>query len=352
MSEKISLLGMSKDALQEVLCSKGYPKWRSDQIWSWMYCKGAKSFEDMTDLPKDMRTACEQQFTIERPKIIKHEHSTDGTEKFALQLQDAEIIEMVFIPEGDRGTLCVSSQVGCAVRCAFCFTGTQGFTRNLEVEEIVGQILLMRDLLDDYATEERRLTNIVMMGMGEPLHNYKNVSIALHIVMDPKGMGFSRRRITLSTSGVTPFLQKCGVDLGVNIAISLHAPNDKLRSQIMPINQQFPLQGLIEVCRNYPGMNPARRITFEYVMLKGINDTDACARELARLLQGIQAKVNMLPWNPWPGAPFETSSPERMDAFSRILTQAGYMVMRRTPRGQDISAACGQLKTADLSPAS
>lgn len=350
MPEPASLLGLTRLEMRDALAAAGLPKWRADQIWEWIYVHGATSFDQMTNLPQELRCDLPNTFSIVRPKIVRHERSADGTEKFALQLFDAEVIEMVFIPEGERGTLCISSQVGCAVQCAFCFTGTQGFTRNLTASEIVGQVLCMRDALNDTgsAKQKRALTNIVLMGMGEPLHNYPAVLKAMHIMMDPKGAAFSKRRITLSTSGVAPLIRQCGQDLGVNLAISLHAPNNTLRSQIMPINRQFPVEELIAACRDYPGVNPARRITFEYVMLDGINDTDACARELSNILEGIPAKINLIPWNPWPNAPFSSSPPERIDTFAKMLTQAGYMVMVRTPRGQDISAACGQLKTKGL----
>lgn len=344
---KTNLLGFARDELAEVLTGLGVPKWRADQIWGWIYLQDADSFGSMTNLPKALREVLEDGFSVARPRVVEHQYSADGTEKLALEMEDGAVIEMVLIPEGERNTLCVSSQVGCLVKCAFCHTGTQTFSRNLEAHEIVGQVLVARKLLDDrgHSNSKRSLTNIVMMGMGEPLHNYANVSKALKILMDPKGLALSKRRITLSTSGVVPAIVRCGEELGVNLAVSLHAPNDAIRDQIMPINKQFPIALLMEACRNYPGMNDARKITFEYVMLKGVNDADEHAKELARLIEGLPAKVNLIPWNPWPGAPFETSSEERIERFARILMRAGVVAVVRSTRGQDISAACGQLKT-------
>lgn len=344
---KINFLSLTHEEIATVLVGLDAPRWRADQIWDWLYVHNVATFDAMANLPRTLRQALAKQFSIARPKLAKHQYSSDGTEKLALEMEDREIIEMVLIPEGERNTLCVSSQVGCLVKCAFCHTGTQTFSRNLETHEIVGQVLVARKLLDDqgHNNSKRSLTNIVMMGMGEPLHNYANVSKALKILMDPKGLALSKRRITLSTSGVVPALKKCGEELGVNLAVSLHAPNNALRDQIMPINKQFPIEPLLDACRNYPGMNDARKITFEYVILKDVNDAENHAKELAKLIRDLPAKVNLIPWNPWPGAPFETSPEERIERFARVLMRAGITAVTRTPRGQDISAACGQLKT-------
>jgi 23S rRNA (adenine2503-C2)-methyltransferase len=262
-------------------------------------------------------------------------------------MEDGQEIESVHIPEEDRGTLCVSSQVGCTLTCKFCHTGTQRLVRNLEASEIVSQVMLARDILEDWGREgdDRQLTNIVMMGMGEPLYNFENVKRALKLVMDPEGIALSRRRITLSTAGVVPMMKRCGEELGVNLAVSLHAVTDELRDQIVPINKKYPVKELLDACREYPGVNNARRITFEYVMLKDVNDTLADARQLVRILKGIPAKMNLIPFNPWPGAPFECSTPEAIDRFADILMEAGYASPIRTPRGSDILAACGQLKS-------
>ena len=345
--KKHILTNLTKEELVLILTEGGHPKWRADQIWSWIYCKGVSDFDQMTNLSLQVKNFLKDNFEINSTKILKREFSSDGTEKIALELQDKEIIEMVFIPEAERGTLCISSQVGCAVKCAFCFTGTQGFTRNLETCEIIDQVLLMRNLLDDKGStnNKRTLTNIVVMGMGEPFHNYQNVSKALKIIMDQDGIAFSKRRITLSTSGVVPLIKRCGEELGVNLAISLHASNNKTRNKIMPINKEYPIEQLIEACKLYPGTNQSRKITFEYVMLDGINDSENDAKELAKLISGIPAKINLIPWNPWPGANFKTSSISKQESFARILIKAGYAAMIRSPRGQDISAACGQLKT-------
>lgn len=343
----INLLGMTKDSMVSAFGDLGYPKWRVNQIWGWIYQKNVFSFDEMSDLPQDMRDFLKTHFSLNRPDILEHKISSDGTEKLAISMEDHEVVEMVLIPEGERNTLCVSSQVGCLVKCTFCFTGTQKFSRNLEAHEIVGQVLLARYILKDsgHSNHKRSLTNIVMMGMGEPLHNYSHVSKALKILMDPKGLAFSKRRITLSTSGVVPAIEKCGEELGVNLAISLHAPNDEIRNKIIPMNKQYNISQLIEVCKNYPGVNEARKITFEYVLLKDINDSEKNAKDLAKLIKDIPAKVNLIPWNPWPGASFETSSPSQIELFSKILMKEGIMAMIRSPRGQDILAACGQLKT-------
>jgi 23S rRNA (adenine2503-C2)-methyltransferase len=304
----------------------------------------------MTSLAKDFRARLAEQFVIERPTIATAQHSVDGTRKWLLRFGDGQEVETVHIPEEDRGTLCVSSQVGCTLTCKFCHTGTQRLVRNLSAAEIVGQIMTARDQLGEWPSPQdgRLLSNIVLMGMGEPLYNYDNVAQAMKIAMDGEGIAISKRRITLSTAGVAPMIERCGRELNVNLAISLHAVNDELRDQIVPINRKYPLATLLEACRNYPGLTNARRITFEYVMLKDLNDTPAEARELVRLLKGIPAKVNLIPFNPWPGAPFECSSDAAIKRFSDIVFDAGYSSPIRTPRGQDIMAACGQLKSASI----
>jgi len=276
--------------------------------------------------------------------------SVDGTQKWLLRFTDGEEVETVHIPEDDRGTLCVSSQVGCTLSCSFCHTGTQRLVRNLTAEEIVGQVMIARDALGEWPSpqDDRQVTNLVLMGMGEPLYNYENVATALKIVMDPEGLSISRRKITLSTSGVVPIIRRCGAELAVNLAVSLHAVRDDIRDRLVPLNRKYPIAELLEACRTYPGASNARRITFEYVMLKGINDSPGDARELVRLLAGVPAKVNLIPFNPWPGAPYECSSDEAIKAFSDIVFAAGYSAPVRTPRGRDILAACGQLKSASV----
>jgi 23S rRNA (adenine2503-C2)-methyltransferase len=344
---KTHLIGLSRQELETTLMELGLEKFRAKQIWHWIYAKGATDFDQMTSIAKDTRAKLEAHFTIARPTISVAQVSFDDTRKWLLEFPDGNKIETVFIPEKDRGALCVSSQVGCTLSCTFCHTGTMPLVRNLSAGEIVSQILMARDGLEEWnkRREDCLFTNIVMMGMGEPLFNYDNVAKALMIVMDPEGIAISKRRITLSTSGVVPMIERCGTELGVNLAISLHAVRDDLRDELVPLNKKYPLAQLLEACRNYPAANNARRITFEYVMLKGVNDTDADAHELVRLLDGIHAKVNLIPWNPWPGAKYETSTRSRINAFAAIVNDAGYSAPVRATRGQDISAACGQLKS-------
>ncbi len=339
------LIGLSKDQLLAILV--GVPKFRATQIWNWIYFQGVASFDQMTNLPKDLREKLKENYSIERPQISNHQKSMDGTQKWLLKFPDGQEIETVFIPEDSRGTLCVSSQVGCTLTCKFCHTGTQLLVRNLTAAEIVAQVMVARDLLEDWPTktENRKLTNIVFMGMGEPLYNYENVAQALKIIMDEDGLWFSKKRITLSTSGVVPMIEQCGKELGVNLAISLHAPNDDLRTKIIPLNNKYPLKELIDVCRNYPGTEKGQRITFEYVMLKDVNDSESHARELIRLIKGIPSKINLIPFNPWPGSGFERSTSARIKEFSALLEKAGYASPIRRPRGEDILAACGQLKS-------
>ena len=344
---RTNLLGLSREEISTALAALDVERYRADQIYGWIYAKGITDLEAMTNLSKDLRLRLQDAFRIDRPGITADQQSVDGTRKWLLGFEDGNAAETVHIPEADRGTLCVSSQVGCTLTCAFCHTGTQRLVRNLEPGEIVGQIMLARDHLEEWpsAKEEKRLTNIVMMGMGEPLYNYDNVKKALEIAMDGDGVAISKRRITLSTSGVVPMIEKCGAELGVMLAISLHAVTDDVRDMLVPINKKWPIKELLAACRAYPAAKNARRITFEYVMLDGINDSEADARELCRLIKGIPAKVNMIPFNPWPGSAFECSSPEAIKKFARVVEKAGYVATVRTPRGRDILAACGQLKT-------
>lgn len=318
---------------------------RARQLYHWLYVRGAASPSEMTSLPKELRLAIEAHAEIGRPSIVAEQLSCDGTRKWLLRFPDGQEVETVFIPEEDRGALCVSTQAGCSLSCTFCRTGTMSLARNLTAGEILGQILVARDTLGDWpsARMDRALTNIVVMGMGEPLLNYRNVADAFRIVVDGDGLGISRRRITLSTSGIVPKIEQWGRELGTGLAISLHAVRDDLRNELVPINRKWPISELLQACRRYPVKRP---ITFEYVMLRGVNDADADARELVRLLRGLPAKVNLIPFNPWPGAPFECSEPARIRSFAAIVEAAGYPSPVRTPRGRDILAACGQLRTA------
>lgn len=346
---RFELVGLDMPSLQAVMVGNGLPAFRAKQIWNWIYQRGVTTFEAMSNLPKDLRAQLAEQYVIDRPKVITEQKSEDGTIKWLLGMSDGQQVEMVFIPTPTRGTLCVSSQVGCTLTCKFCHTGTQPLVRNLGPHEILQQVMYAKDVLKEWPSdgekEGRDLTNIVMMGMGEPLYNYDNVAAALRICMDANGLAISKRHITLSTSGVVPQIVQCGEELGVNLAISLHAPNDELRSSIMPINNKYPLDQLLEACRNYPGTSQMRRITFEYVMLDGVNDSDDHARELTRLLIGIPCKVNLIPFNAWAGSGFQCSPMRRIEEFARILEVAGYDAPIRRPRGRDILAACGQLKS-------
>ena len=352
-SGRMALIGLSLPEMQEALAIHDLPKFRAKQVWNWIYQRGVRDFESMGNLPKDMRTLLSDYYSIERPTVVTEQRSSDGTIKWLLAMSDGQQIETVYIPEENRGTLCVSSQVGCTLTCRFCHTGTQPLVRNLGAHEILQQIIHARDVLEEWpkvneksgAQNGRDLTNIVMMGMGEPLYNYDNVAKALRICMDEEGLSISKRRITLSTSGVVPQIVQCGTELGVNLAISLHAPNNELRSSIMPINNKYPLEDLLAACREYPGTSENRKITFEYVMLAGVNDSDACAHELVDILYGIPAKVNIIPFNKWPNSDFECSSRNRVMAFARILEERGHDAPIRRPRGEDILAACGQLKS-------
>ena len=338
-------------------------KMRAQQIWHWLYVRGAQDFGPMSSIGRTMRDQLEKHFTLDRPEVVTEQVSSDGTRKWLLKLasehegERPHLIECVYIPESDRGTLCVSSQVGCTLTCSFCHTGTQRLVRNLTPGEIVGQIMVARDRLGDYlGTErvrgeglptegERCISNIVMMGMGEPLYNFENVRDALHVTSDGEGLSLSKRRITLSTSGVVPNIARTGAEIGCMLAISLHAVRDDLRNELVPLNRKYPIRELLDACRNYPGVSNARRITFEYVMLKGVNDSLSDAKELVRLLKGIPAKINLIPFNPWPGSKYECSDWEQIEKFSEVVFNAGYASPVRTPRGRDILAACGQLKS-------
>ncbi|SMH57818.1 23S rRNA (adenine(2503)-C(2))-methyltransferase RlmN [Azospirillum agricola] len=345
-----NLVGLSREELEAEMQSIGLEKFRARQLWHWIYHRGATDFAVMTTLAKPVREKLADSHVIARPTVVKDLKSADGTRKWLLRMPDGQEVESVHIPEEDRGTLCVSSQVGCTLTCRFCHTGTQRLVRNLDSSEILAQVMLARDMLGEWPAppDGRMLSNIVMMGMGEPLFNYENVAKALKIVMDGDGISISKRRITLSTSGVVPAMRRCGEELNVNLAVSLHAVTDELRDVIMPINKKYPLSELMAACRDYPGLSNARRITFEYVMLKGINDSPADARALVRLLEGVPAKINLIPFNPWPGAPYERSTDRAIQVFGDIVNNAGYASPVRTPRGEDIMAACGQLKSASL----
>ncbi|MBP2311430.1 23S rRNA (adenine(2503)-C(2))-methyltransferase RlmN [Azospirillum soli] len=345
-----NLVGLSRDELEAEMLSIGLEKFRARQLWHWIYHRGATDFAVMTTLAKPVREKLAESYAVARPTVVRDLKSVDGTRKWLLRMPDGQEVESVHIPEEDRGTLCVSSQVGCTLTCRFCHTGTQRLVRNLDASEILAQVMLARDALGEWPAppDGRMLSNIVMMGMGEPLFNYENVAKALKIVMDGDGISISKRRITLSTSGVVPAMKRCGEELNVNLAVSLHAVTDELRDIIMPINRKYPLKELMDACRNYPGLNNARRITFEYVMLKGINDSPADARALVKMLDGIPSKINLIPFNPWPGAPYERSTDKAIQVFGDIVNNAGYASPVRTTRGEDIMAACGQLKSASV----
>ncbi|GAB4151199.1 MAG: 23S rRNA (adenine(2503)-C(2))-methyltransferase RlmN [Sphingomonadales bacterium] len=351
---KRDILGLSRDQLRQAVVDAGVAEkqagMRARQVWHWVYHRGLTDFAGMANISKDVRALLDQHFTISRPQIADAQYSDDGTRKWLLRFDDGEEAECVYIPDEDRGTLCISSQVGCTLNCRFCHTGTQRLVRNLTAAEIVAQMMVARDDLGEWpaSTEGRRVTNIVMMGMGEPLYNFDNVKHALKIIMDEEGIQMSRRRITLSTSGVVPMMERAGAEIGVNLAVSLHAVTKAVRDEIVPLNKKYGIDELLRACAAYPGTHNARRITFEYVMLKDKNDSDEDARELVRLLKAydLPAKVNLIPFNPWPGAAYECSDWKRIQRFSDIVFQAGISAPIRTPRGRDIMAACGQLKSA------
>jgi 23S rRNA (adenine2503-C2)-methyltransferase len=344
------LVGLSRDELAAELVAIGEKPFRARQIWQWMYFQGVRDFARMSNVARPLQARLAERFVIGRPAVALEQTSGDATRKWLFRLRDGQQVETVYIPDEDRGAVCLSTQVGCTLSCRFCHTGTQKLVRNLSAAEIVGQFMAARDSYGEWPSPTgeapRLLSNIVVMGMGEPLYNYAAVALAMKIAMDNEGIALSRRRITLSTSGVVPMLDRCGAELGVNLAVSLHAVTDALRDELVPLNRKYPLAELLAACRRYPGASNARRITFEYVMLRGVNDSPAEARELVRLIRGIPAKVNLIPFNPWPGSPYLTSTRAAIDAFAAIVNEAGYASPVRRPRGRDILAACGQLKTA------
>lgn len=352
----VNLVGLTRDQLREALISHGTPekqaKMRAGQIWQWIYQKGVRDFSQMTNLAKDYRTALAENFVVAVPEIVSRQVSTDGTRKYLVRIAGGHEVETVYIPETDRGTLCISSQVGCTLTCSFCHTGTQKLVRNLTAGEIIGQVMLARDDLGEWPKSgksppeaTRLLSNIVLMGMGEPLYNFENVRDAMNIAMDPEGICLSRRRITLSTSGVVPEIARTATEIGCLLAVSFHATTDEVRDRLVPINKKWNIATLLDALRDYPKVSNSERITFEYVMLKGVNDSDEDAYRLVELIRGIPAKINLIPFNAWPGAPYERSSNNRIRAFSEIVYKAGYASPVRTPRGEDIMAACGQLKS-------
>lgn len=358
--DRIELIGLSREEIARALVTADVgvvegknANMRAAQIWRWIYVQGVNgkdAFASMTNLSIPLRDALEQRFAITRAKITTQQTSVDGTCKWLLEMNDGALVECVYIPEANRGTLCISSQVGCTLNCRFCHTGTQRLARNLTAEEIIGQILVARDYLGEWPTPtfDRRLSNIVLMGMGEPLYNFDAVKHAVNIATDGEGLGISKRRVTLSTAGIAPMIPKSGEEIGTSLAISLHATNNKLRDELVPINKKYPIETLLEACRNYPGLSNARRITFEYVLLDGVNDSPDDAKELVRLLKNIPSKINLIPFNPWPRAPYKRSSDSAIKCFAVILRKAGYTSPVRTPRGEDIMAACGQLKSTTL----
>ena len=352
-SEKINLIGFNRIQLINELLNrkviKEKEKYRVKQLWHWIYFQGVSDFSKMTTFSKSFQAKLSKYYSIDRPTITNHQISNDGTNKWLIKLSDNNLIEMVFIPEVSRGTLCISSQVGCTLNCKFCFTGTQRLVRNLTAEEIIAQLLLARDQLGDWPTNQfRKISNIVFMGMGEPLYNYDNAKTAVEIIGDKEGIQLSTKRITLSTSGIVPKILEWGKDVDTRLAISLHAPNDLIRNEIVPINKKYPLKELIQACQDYPRTRNSKRITFEYVMLKGVNDKPSDARQLIKLIKGIPAKINLIPFNPWPNSPYECSERSQIKKFSDILNNAGYSSPIRKTRGQDIMAACGQLKSASV----
>ncbi|MEM9678029.1 MAG: 23S rRNA (adenine(2503)-C(2))-methyltransferase RlmN [Pseudomonadota bacterium] len=362
---RVSLIGLDRAELASALEQAGVPpkqcRMRASQLWSWIYFRGHSDFSAMSNIAKDLRAKFEAAFTLQRPKIVEEQISEDGTRKWLLRFPPRGAgrpveVETVYIPEEDRGTLCISSQVGCTLTCTFCHTGTQKLVRNLTAEEVLMQLIVARDRLGDFPNKDaqvdgfipegdRKVTNIVMMGMGEPLYNFDNVKKALLIASDGEGLALSKRRITLSTSGVVPEIMRTGDEIGCMLAISLHATNDTLRDEIVPINKKYPIAQLLDACRTYPGVSNAKRITFEYVMLKGVNDSLQDAKELVRLLKGIPAKINLIPFNPWPGSQYECSDWDQIEIFADFINANGYASPIRTPRGRDILAACGQLKS-------
>ncbi|RWR33881.1 23S rRNA (adenine(2503)-C(2))-methyltransferase RlmN [Sinirhodobacter populi] len=353
---KVNLVGLTRTQLRDALIAAGTPekqaKMRVGQIWQWIYHWGVRDFAQMTNLAKDYRALLSENFEVTLPEVVTRQVSMDGTRKYLLRIAGGHEVEAVYIPEENRGTLCISSQVGCTLTCSFCHTGTQKLVRNLTAGEIVGQVMVARDDLDEWPKpgaprdESRLVSNVVLMGMGEPLYNFENVRDAMQVVMDNEGISLSRRRITLSTSGVVPEIARTAAEIGCLLAVSFHATTDEVRNRLVPINKKYNIETLIASLREYPRLSNSERITFEYVMLKGVNDSDDDARRLVRLIRGIPAKINLIPFNEWPGAPYQRSDWERIEAFADIIYKAGYASPIRTPRGEDIMAACGQLKSA------
>lgn len=347
--DKRSLMGLPRDQLSEALNILNIPEnqknMRLNQVWGWLYNKGSKSIDEMTTLSLDLRKELENHFDLSRPIISEDQISEDGTRKWLLKFKDGSEVETVFIPDNDRGTLCVSSQVGCTLNCTFCHTGTQKLVRNLTAQEIIAQVVVAKDCLNEWNPEPRQITNIVMMGMGEPLYNFENVRDGILTMADDAGLSVSKRRITLSTSGIVPMIKSAGEEIGSMLAISLHATQNDLRDEIVPINKKYPIEELLDACKNYPSLSNSKRITFEYVMLKGVNDSESEARDLVKLISGIPAKINLIPFNPWPGSSYECSDWDQIEKFGDIVNRGGYASPIRIPRGSDISAACGQLKS-------
>ncbi len=357
MGSPKSLIGLTREGLKAAFADAGveskHLSMRAGQIWNAAYVQGATGFDAITTLAKPLRAEFAERFSLTRPEVVTAQVSQDGTRKWLIRFGPGVEVETVFIPDEDRGTLCISSQVGCTLTCRFCHTGTQKLVRNLTAEEIVSQVLVARDDLKEWPragrnSDERQITNVVMMGMGEPLYNFENVRDAINVIADGEGLSVSKRRITLSTAGVAPMIERAGEEIGAMLAISLHSPRDDVRDVIVPLNKKYPIKELLAACRAYPGLSNARRITFEYVMLKGVNDSNADARELVKIISGIPAKINLIPFNAWPGAPYECSDWERIEEFGEIVNRAGYASPIRTPRGRDIMAACGQLKSESV----
>lgn len=348
-NKEVSLVGLTKKEIKDLLGKLDIPdqqlNMRVNQIWGWVYNKGINSIDEMTTLSLDLREELKKYHNLKRPQISDEQISKDGTKKWLLKFNDGSEVETVFIPDDERGTLCVSSQVGCTLNCTFCHTGTQRLVRNLTSQEIVSQIIIAKDSLSEWGQEPRQITNIVMMGMGEPLYNFESVRDGILTMSDDAGLSISKRKITLSTSGIVPKIKMAGDEIGSMLAISLHATNNDLRNEIVPINKKYPIEELLEACRDYPGLSNSKRITFEYVMLKGVNDSEAEARDLVKLISGIPAKINLIPFNSWPGSLYECSDWEQIEKFGDIINRGGYASPIRTPRGEDISAACGQLKS-------
>ena len=348
-NKEISLVGLTREEIKDSLIKFDIPdkqiNMRVNQVWGWIYNKGISSIDEMTTLSLGLREELKKHHNLNRPVISDEQTSEDGTKKWLLKFSDGSEIETVFIPDDERGTLCVSSQVGCTLNCTFCHTGTQRLVRNLSSQEIISQVVVAKDSLEEWCEEPRKITNIVMMGMGEPLYNFEGVRDGILTMSDDAGLSISKRKITLSTSGIVPKIKMAGDEIGSMLAVSLHATNNDLRNEIVPINKKYPIEELLEACRNYPGLSNSKRITFEYVMLKGVNDSEAEARDLVKLISGIPAKINLIPFNSWPGSSYECSDWDQIEKFGDIVNRGGYASPIRMPRGEDISAACGQLKS-------